>query len=62
MLYNALIIELTFLYNILWFFGLFEFGVYPYWQISGVWPRPNPGKLIQPKFMGTYSVLFKFEA
>ena len=32
----------------------------PYWRISGVWAGPIFGKLIQPKFMSTYSVLVKF--
>ena len=32
----------------------------PYWQSSGAWARPNYGKFIQPKFIGTYLVLFKF--
>jgi len=34
----------------------------PYWQFSGVWAGPIYGKLIQSKFMSTYSVLFKFRA
>ena len=31
-------------------------------KISGAWARLIYGKLIQPKFMGTYSVLFEFGA
>ena len=37
-------------------------NINPYWQISGVWARLIHGKFIQPKFMSSYSVLFKFGA